>query len=132
MFRPAHVVGVVRAIRGRHRAVGPRQAAFGWLIRRAEPRRGDTQDTAFAFHHHVSHISGGTRDDGEPVTAPAFHLRTHPFRARAGLAEAATREEEPDAPVARRRQLIVTRPKGPAVAMLNLLYRRQTGPVPRQ
>lgn len=63
------------------------------------------------------------------MTTPTLRLRLYPFRACARLAPATARENEPDIPVAIRRELFITRPKAPAVVMFNLLRRRQTCPV---
>src|SRR3546814_18573353 len=60
-----------------------------------------------------SDLGGGLRDQGDAAGATALGETAHPFGAGAGLAAAATGQDQPAPPATRRRQLLGPRPEPP-------------------
>ena len=99
MLRTAQPVRFVRRVRRRHRAVRPLQATFGWFVLGSVARRCDGKDSRLALDHDVPRIGCGCTHDGDALASVLFDLHADPLRACAGLAEAATREHQPRAPI---------------------------------
>ena len=110
--------GVAVFLRHRDRAVRPDEAVVRRLVKRAIVRRADRQQPAFTLDHHGAHIGGGRPHKRDAARLSRSDHRSHVFGAAAGLAKAASREQQPDAPIARRRFLRVSRLLGPIVVQL--------------
>ena len=72
------------------------------------------QDSAFAFDHYIPRVRFCFADKSDPSTT-ASDLLQYPLGTHARLAESTTGENEPDAPIADRSQLVRSRPECPVV-----------------
>ena len=77
------------------------------------------------FDHYVARIGRGRRDEGDAAGRPARRAGPHQFGAGPRLAESAPCEQQPDAPLARGRQLVGPRPETPIVQYRKCLIRSQ-------
>ena len=113
MLGPAQSLGLARRIEERLRPVGPGeppQRRFEFGHQRA--RRG-RKHAAFALHHDAARLGQARGDERDARLRVGAGDRAHPLGARAGLAEAAPRADQPDAPVAFGGELLVAAPDLP-------------------
>lgn len=125
VLRAAEAVGFVSGVRRGDRAVGPGEAPLRGLVGGPITRRTHRQDAGFAFDHDVSRVRRGGSDQGD--SPDEVLLLTNPLRPDAGLPPPAAGFHEPDAPVARRRELFGPRPRRPVVGEGLSLRRAQAG-----
>ena len=114
MLRAAQAARFVGAVERRDGAVGPHDPPLRGHVARPLVGRRDRQDAAVALDHHIAGILGGWPDQGDAVGA-RLDPRPDIFGAGPGLAEAASGEQQPDPPIARRRQLARPRPLAPDI-----------------
>ena len=119
----AQPVGLIGGEQIALRAARPFEPAGRGEVARALVPAAAVEDAGFAEHHHVAHVVGGRADQIDDRKG----LRPSPDRlgAGAGLAGAASGEDQPDDPVAGRRLLVRARPEGPVVERLHAFERRQ-------
>jgi hypothetical protein len=72
--------------------------------------RCDRQQAALSFHHNAARLGKRRADQRNARGGIAFGDAAHPFRAGPGLAEAASRHDQPYAPVFSGRKLAGMRP----------------------
>ena len=65
----------------------------------------DREEAAFALDHDGARIERGRRDQRDMPRLTRLDMSADKFSAGAGLAEAAPSEQQPDAPIAGRREL---------------------------
>src|SRR4029077_480149 len=87
-------------------SVRPGQAPLRGLVYRPAPWRRHRENAALSFYQDIARIGGGRRDDANPAGPSRGALTAYPFCQGAGLAKAAAGEQEPDRPIAGRRELI--------------------------
>jgi len=119
MLRAAQAFGLARRIERGRGPVLPCQAAQAGLVMRGQGARRGGQHAAVAFHHHAAHLGQRGADQRDAGIRIVPRHIAHPFGARAGLAEAATGADQPDAPRPPgigRRQLRIARPAFPVIA----------------
>src|SRR4051794_25729775 len=92
---PPLVFRLVGAVGCRNGPVRPGQPAFGWLVSRPLQRWPDRQHAALAFDHDIAGIGGGRRDQRDPAAAVMDDLVANTLRTAAGLAKAATGQQQP-------------------------------------
>jgi hypothetical protein len=73
----------------------------------------DRQQAALAFDHDIAGIGCGRRDQRDPAAAVMDDLVANTLRTAAGLAKAATGQQQPSPPIAFRRLLGCTAPTSP-------------------
>jgi hypothetical protein len=95
--------------------VRPGQPALCWLVLRPLLRWPDRQQAALAFDHDIAGIGGGRRDQRDPAAAVMDDLVANTLRTAAGLAKAATGQQQPGPPIAFRRLLVGPPPPAPIV-----------------
>ncbi len=114
VLRPTQAFRLLSRIAIGRRAVRPDQPPLGRLEGGPLPGRADVHQARLTLDHHIAHIRRRGAHEGDPPTARS-HLRPHPLGPGPGLAEAAAGQDQPIAPVARRRQLRRPTPYRPAV-----------------
>src|SRR3954468_1823902 len=115
VLRPAQALRLVGAVGCRNGPVRPRQPALGWLVARPLLRWPDRQHAALAFDHDIAGIGCGRRDQRDPAAAVMDDLVANTLRTAAGLAKAATGQQQPGPPIAFRRLLVGPPPPAPIV-----------------
>src|SRR5580698_3517777 len=75
----------------------------------------DRQQAALAFDHDIAGIGCGRRDQRDPAAAVMDDLVANTLRIAAGLAKAATGQQQPGPPIAFRRLLVGPPPPAPIV-----------------
>lgn len=109
VLRAAQGFGLGGGIQAGLRSVWPAQPAQ----RRFEGRRGfdraTGQDAALAFNHDGARFAEARGHQRNPRVRQSLGDEAHPFGTGAGLAEAASRHDQPDVPVIVERQLAVMR-----------------------
>lgn len=106
MLRAAELVGLLGAVGRGDGAAAPRQAPPRGLPRRALIVGRHRENAALPLDEHVAHVGGGACDERDAQVAPARGPRAQCLREHARLPEAATREEQPPAPLARGLELL--------------------------
>src|SRR5205085_9541011 len=106
VLRPSQALRLVGAVGCRNGPVRPGQPALGWLVSVRLLRWPDRQHAALAFDHDVAGIGCGRRDQRDPAAAVMDDLVANALRTAAGLAKAATGQEQPRPPIAFRRLLV--------------------------
>jgi len=76
----------------------------------AAPILAKSPECRFPPRPYIAHIRGRRRYQGDAAALMMIDLVPDPFGAGARFAEAATAEEKPNAPIARRWQLILSTP----------------------
>src|SRR3954453_23423129 len=71
---------------------------FGWLVSRPLLRGPDREQAALAFDHDIAGIGGGRRDQRDTAAAVMDDLLANTLRTAAGLAKAATGQQQPGPP----------------------------------
>src|SRR3546814_5379957 len=104
MLRPAQSFRILARIDECPAPARPAQHAPRRLPARAGGATGG-KNAALALHHHVAHFGGGGAHQSDPDSLLPRRDPIDPFGARAGLAEAAPRHDEPGPPVALGRKL---------------------------
>src|SRR5207302_11286054 len=99
----------------RNGPVRPGQPALCWLVLRPLLRWPDRQQAALAFDHDIAGIGCGRRDQRDPAAAVMDDLVANTLRTAAGLAKAATGQQQPGPPIAFRRLLVAPPPPAPIV-----------------
>ena len=136
-LRPAQAFRIFRRKRLRHGARVPDDTLSRRLPARPLARRMHGEQAGDAFDHHVAHVGRRLADKRDAPERPRRKLRAserkrfHPFGAGAGLARAASAEDQPCAPrrAARgqvRRPLIAPRDEFPLVEKPRQFSRAQT------
>ena len=125
VLRTAQPLRLIGAEQRRDRAVRPDEPPLRGFITRALSGRRDPQDAAFPFDHYVARIGSGWRDEGDAAGRPARRAGPHQFGAGPRLAKSTPCEQQPDAPLARGRQLVGPRPETPIVQYRKCLIRSQ-------
>lgn len=121
VLRAAQAFGFLRRIDQRLRPIGKAQPFERGFEHRAVIRRAAGDDAAFAFHHHRARFGKRGRHQRNAGLGTAFGNGAHPFGTAAGLAETAPGQNQPDSPIAGRRQLFVTRHHSPVIGPFILL-----------
>src|SRR3984893_4790318 len=93
----------------------PGQPALCWLVLRPLLRWPDRQQAALAFDHDIAGIGRGRRDPRDPAAGVMDDLGANTLRTAAGLAKAATGQQQPGPPIAFRRLLVGPPPPAPIV-----------------
>src|ERR1700722_20155505 len=86
------------AVGCRNGPVRPGQPALCWLVLRPLLRWPDRQQAALAFDHDIAGIGCGRRDQRDPAAAVMDDLVANTLRTAAGLAKAATGQQQPGPP----------------------------------
>ena len=115
VLRPPQALRLVGAVGCRNGPVRPGQPALGWLVSRPLLRWPDRQQAALAFDHDIAGIGCGRRDQRDPAAAVMDDLVANTLRTAAGLAKAATGQQQPGPPIAFRRLLVGPPPPAPIV-----------------
>ena len=113
VLRTAQAFGLGGGIEGRARAAGPHQLPPRGFEARSLARRGDRQQPALALDHHPPRLAQRGGDQRDPRGRIGLGDGADPFGARAGLAEAAPRHDQPQMPGLGRGQLAGMRPELP-------------------
>ena len=121
----AQPVGLLGGVERADGAVGPGEPALGRLVNRAVVVGGAGEDARLPLHHRVARVGGGRGDQGDAAGQARGDPRQHPLDARAGLAEAASGEDQPDEPVAGRGELRVARVELPVTEENRRRFRRE-------
>lgn len=117
MLRTAQLIGLVAGVGGRNGSVGPAELAFGGFPHGTPLGRTERQDATVAFHHDSARIGGGFPHQRDAARRAGLDLLADPFGAAARFSETASGQDQPDAPMARRRQLLGTSfPAAPLIA----------------
>ena len=115
VLRPPQALRLVGAVGCRNGPVRPGQPALCWLVLRPLLRWPDRQQAALAFDHDIAGIGCGRRDQRDPAAAVMDDLVANTLRTAAGLAKAATGQQQPGPPIAFRGLLIGPPPPAPIV-----------------
>ena len=117
MLRAAELVGLLGAVgrcdRARRR---PRQASPRGLPHGALSVGRHREDAALPLDEHVAYVGGGARHECDALVSATRRPRAQCLREHARLPEAATCEEQPPTPLARRLELLGARVARPVVA----------------
>src|SRR5947209_20400879 len=103
---PRRALRLFGAVGCRNGPVRPGQPALCWLVLRPLLRWPDRQQAALAFDHDIAGIGCGRRDQRDPAAAVLDDLVANTLRTAAGLAKAATGQQQPGPPIAFRRLLV--------------------------
>lgn len=115
VLRPPQALRLVGAVGCRNGSVRPGQPALCWLVLRPLLRWPDRQQAALAFDHDIAGIGCGRRDQRDPAAAVMDDLVANTLRTAAGLAKAATGQQQPGPPIAFRGLLVGPPPPAPIV-----------------
>ena len=115
MLGAAQLVRLLCRVERGHGPVRPGEPALGWFVFGSEPRRRQREDSALAFHHHVSGIGGGRSDQGQASAPVLLYLLAYPLPACAGLPEPPACQYQPHLPGPGGCNLLLTCPEGPIV-----------------
>src|ERR1700736_2053682 len=115
VLRPPQALRLVGAVGCRNGPVRPGQPALCWLVLRPQLRWPDRQQATLAFDHDIAGIGCGRRDQRDPAAAVMDDLVANTLRTAAGLAKAATGQQQPGPPIAFRRLLVGPPPPAPIV-----------------
>src|SRR5437763_14202058 len=115
VLRSPQALRLVGAVGYRNGPVRPGQPALCRLVLRPLLRWPDRQQAALAFDHDIAGIGCGRRDQRDPAAAVTDDLVANTLRPAAGLAKAATGQQQPGPPIAFRRLLVGPPPPAPIV-----------------
>lgn len=121
VLRAAQTVRLGGRVKERLRAVGPGQPLERGFEHGFRFGRAYFQKAAFPFDHHRAGIAERCADQSDAAVRVAARIFAHPFGAGTGLAEAASRADQPGPPVPRRGELAGPRPELPEIADLPAL-----------
>ena len=113
MLRSTEPIRLFARKHRRLRAIRPSKAPLAGLVCRSVRVRRDGEQTTLALDHRVSNVGRGRPYQRDTRHAGGLGESPHPFCSGPRLAGAAPSQNEPDAPITRRRKLLGSRDRAP-------------------